>query len=100
MADQLRTALSCGELKVVGSGTAGGVATVKLSGDFNGMGTVTYWVNATTYLPFRFTSAGGGGRTAETNLQWLPPTAANLAKVNVPIPAGFTQVPVRRSLPG
>jgi hypothetical protein len=26
------------------------------------------------------------------NLQWLPPTAANLAKLNVPIPAGFTQV--------
>ena len=93
MVGQLRTALSCGDLKVVGSGTVGGVATVKLSGDFNGGGTVTYWVNATTYLPFRFTSAIGGGRTFQINLQWLPPTAANLAKVNVPIPAGFTQVP-------
>jgi hypothetical protein len=32
MAAQLRTALSCGELKVVGSGTVDGVHAVKLSG--------------------------------------------------------------------
>lgn len=92
MAAQLRTELSCGDLKVAGSGTVGGVPAVELSGDFNGSGTLTYWVNATTYLPFRFTAAGGGP-TFQMNLQWLPPTAANLAEVNVVIPAGFTQVP-------
>jgi hypothetical protein len=95
MAVQLHTALSCGELKVVGSGTADGVPAVKLSGDFGGV--VTYWVNATTYVPFRFTSTFSGGPAYQENLQWLPPIAANLAKVNVPIPAGFTQVPPPRN---
>jgi hypothetical protein len=91
MAAQLRKALACGDLKVVGSGTLDGVPGVELSGHFsNGVATLTYWVNATTYLPFRFTAKAAG--TFEMNLQWLPPTAANLAKLNVPIPAGFTQV--------
>jgi hypothetical protein len=92
MAAQLRKALSCGELKAVGSGTVDGVPTVKLSGHFYGP-TVTYWVNATTYLPFRFTATTGNGRVSQINLRWLPPTVANLAELNVPIPAGFTQVP-------
>jgi hypothetical protein len=82
---------------VVGSGTVGGVPTVKLSGYFGGSGTLTYWVNATTYLPFRFTSASGGTSVFQMNLQWLPPTAANLARVNVAVPAGFTQVPPPRN---
>jgi hypothetical protein len=43
-------------------------------------------------MPFRFTAARGGS-TFQMTLRWLPPTAANLAKLNVPIPAGFTQVP-------
>lgn len=73
MAAQLHTELSCGDLKAVGSGTAGGVPAVKLSGYFHGSGTLTYWVNTTTYLPFRFTAAGSG-RTSQLNLQWLRPT--------------------------
>ena len=93
MADQLRTALSCGELKVVGSGTLGGVPAVKLSGVFDSGATVTYWVNATTYLPFRFTSSFNASHSVQEDLQWLPPTAASLAMLNVAIPAGFTQVP-------
>jgi hypothetical protein len=92
MATQLRTELSCGDLKVVGSGTADGVPAVKLSGYFSGSGTLTYWVNATTYLPFRFMAARGGP-ALRMDLQWLPPSAANLATLNLPIPAGFTQVP-------
>jgi hypothetical protein len=92
MAAQLRTALSCGDLKVAGSGTVDGVSAVELVGHFsNGDAALTYWVNATTYLPFRFTAKSIG--TFQMNIQWLPPTAANLAKLNVPIPAGFTQVP-------
>jgi hypothetical protein len=98
MAAQLHTLLSCGELRIVGSGTVNGVPAVKLSGDFQGGPAATYWVNATTYLPFRFTGPrGGGAPMLEWNLQWLPPTAANLAKLNVPIPAGFTQVPPPRN---
>jgi len=53
---------------------------------------LTYWVNATTYLPFRFT-ATSSGPAFQMRLRWLPPTTANLARLNVPIPAGFTQVP-------
>jgi len=93
MAGQLRTALSCGELKVVGSGTVGGVRAVKLSGVFDSGATVTYWVNVTTYLPFRLTLSFNASHSVQEDLQWLPPTAANLAMLNVPIPAGFTQVP-------
>ncbi len=93
MAAQLHTALSCGDLKVVGGGTVGGAPAVKLSGSLSGSGAVTYWVNATTYLPFRFQAH----RTFQMKLQWLPPTAANLARLNVPIPAGFTQVPPPRN---
>jgi hypothetical protein len=94
MAAQLHTLLSCGELKAVGSGTVNGVPAVKLSGDFQGGPAATYWVNARTFLPFRFTAPRGGGvPMLEWNLQWLPATAANLAKLSVPIPAGFTQVP-------
>ncbi|HTZ30414.1 MAG TPA: hypothetical protein VMC83_40865 [Streptosporangiaceae bacterium] len=93
MAAQLHKALSCGDLRVVGSGTVGGVSAVELSGHFsNDDADLTYWVNATTYLPFRFTAANGGTSVFRMKLQWLPPTAANLAKLNVPIPAGFTQV--------
>jgi hypothetical protein len=94
MASQLRKALSCGDLKVDGSGTVGGVPAVELSGHFSNdtAATLTYWVNARTYLPFRFYAAHGT-RVFRMKLQWLPQTAANLAKLNVPIPAGFTQVP-------
>jgi hypothetical protein len=93
MAAQLHTALSCGDLKVVGSGKVGGVPVVKLSGHFsNSNATLAYWVKTTTYLPFRF-AAANGTRVFRMDLQWLPPTAANLARLNVPIPAGFTQVP-------
>ena len=97
MAAQLRMAQSCGDLKVVSSGTVGGVHALKLSGDFNGGNAVTYWVNATTYLPFRFRWVLSSHLTFLENLRWLLPTAANLAKVNAPIPAGFTQVPPGRA---
>ena len=94
MAAQLRKALSCGDLKAVGRGTADGVSAVKLSGHFsNGDAALTYWVNAATYLPFRFAAANGGASVFQMNLQWLRPTAPNLARLNVPIPAGFTRVP-------
>lgn len=54
---------------------------------------MTYWVNATTYLPVHITMKFGDFPAMQEDLQWLPPTAANLARMNVPIPAGFTQVP-------
>ncbi len=92
MAAQVRTAVSCDELKADGTGTVDGVTAVKLAGNWGGA-TVTYWVNATTYLPVRMTMTWGYGLVRQIDLHWLPPTAANLAKLNLPVPpAGFTQV--------
>lgn len=58
------------------------------------------YVNPVTYLPVRMggstKSYGGAGGTtvssAVTNVQWLQPTKANIAKTLVTIPPGFTQV--------
>jgi hypothetical protein len=60
----------------------------------------TLWVNPTTYLPIREfgsteTYGGSGGDTVSssvTDLQWLPPTAANVAQTLVTIPPGYQQV--------
>jgi hypothetical protein len=65
----------------------------------------TLWVNPSTYLPVRMVSlpyssdgypymslpplAVGPFTEAVTEFQWLPPTPANLAQLNAPIPSGF-----------
>ena len=60
----------------------------------------TVYVNPATYLPVRVagstTSYGGGAArftySTVTNIQWLPATAANVAKTLVTIPHGFRHV--------
>jgi hypothetical protein len=55
------------------------------------------YVDSATYLPVRVDGStkaygGAGGPTVSTsvtNVQWLPPTAANIAQALVTIPAGF-----------
>ena len=52
---------------------------------------VLLWVNAQTYLPIRLvsgTASSGSGMTVE-DFSYLPPTAANLALLRVPIPFGY-----------
>ena len=65
----------------------------------------TLWVNPTTYLPVQITTlpypgdgspymhfpplAVGSFTEAVTQFQWLPPTPANLAQLNAPVPPGF-----------
>jgi len=51
-------------------------------------GHLTLWVNPATYLPVR-PKLGG----LQTDFQWLSPTPAGLALLNMPVPAGFHQVP-------
>jgi hypothetical protein len=59
----------------------------------------TLYVNPKTYLPVRIVSATstfGGPRASTrnasvTDVQWLKPTAANVAKAKVTIPPGFRQ---------
>ncbi len=60
----------------------------------------TLYVNPTTYLPVRMYGStetfGGPARTwmssSVTDVQWLPPTAANIANTLVTIPPGFRRV--------
>jgi hypothetical protein len=60
----------------------------------------TLYVNPATYLPVRIDgstqtyggSAGSYTSSSVTNVQWLPPTAANVASSMVTIPAGFRKV--------
>lgn len=65
----------------------------------------TVWVNPSTYLPVQMTTlpysssgspymhfpplAVGSFTESVTEFQWLPPTQANLAQLNAPIPPGF-----------
>lgn len=72
-----------------------GVPTIKLS-EPPAATTMTFWVNATTYLPVRIAQAWAHQPSSEDvqmDMQWLPPTPANKAKLTVPIPAGFRHVP-------
>jgi hypothetical protein len=61
----------------------------------------TIWVSPGTYLPVRVVVRSGPctlfpQQTAD--ITWLPPTAQNLAKLTVPIPAGFRRVPLLQAL--
>jgi hypothetical protein len=103
----IRAALRCGAATV-----AGGVATIKIDGNVtiaqgNGPGSArlrvryTLYLNPATYLPVRMVSepvlrlqdgvASPASFASTEDFQWLPPTAANVAKVSVPIPAGFRE---------
>jgi hypothetical protein len=111
----IRAALRCGAATVGGRTEVGGVATIKINGHVtipqgSGPGSArlrvryTLYVNPATYLPVRMAAPpvllrfqGGRGKGGPISLaltedfQWLPPTAANVAKVSVPIPAGFPE---------
>jgi hypothetical protein len=56
-------------------------------------------VDPATYLPMRYLATFGppvfkAHGTIQADFRWLRPTRANLAAAfNVPIPAGFKQVP-------
>jgi len=55
------------------------------------------WVDAATYLPMRQVLRFSDGKQDTTDYRFLPPTAANLAKLRPVIPAGYHQT---RLLPG
>jgi hypothetical protein len=52
---------------------------------------VRLWVNAQTYLPIRLVAGPKNGIEGMTviDFRYLPPTPANLARLRVPIPAGY-----------
>lgn len=49
------------------------------------------WADASSYLPVRLVSHGQG-YSFLIDFHWLAPIAANLAKLYLPIPAGFRHV--------
>jgi hypothetical protein len=53
----------------------------------------TLWVDPTSYLPIQAITTLQSGGTDETTFTWLMPTSSNLALLQAPIPAGFTELP-------
>ncbi len=90
--------MTCGTLRAAGGGIVDGVSTIRLSGR-PGATTMTFWVDATTYLPVRivqvWASAPYSDGDVQMDMRWLPATPANKALLTAPIPAGFTHVPWR-----
>jgi hypothetical protein len=94
VARELRTAISCGTLTVAGRESAG---TIELASRPHSVISETIWVNPSSYLPVRVavrTVLGDLVQRQTANITWLAPTAQNLARLTVPVPAGFREVPV------
>jgi hypothetical protein len=114
--DFIRSTLACGAAVVTGHVRINGEETTKITGQPVtvplGAGEAravrekyvrarwTLYVNPKTYLPVRLSGSdetfGGPAPSTHgasvTDVQWLRPTAANIAKALVPIPPGFRHV--------
>ena len=91
----LRAAVSCGTLAGAGRQRVDGIEAIKLTSRPNSMISETIWVSPGTYLPVRVViraAYGKPGPLQTADITWLRPTAQNLARMTVPIPAGFRQV--------
>jgi hypothetical protein len=112
----VRQTLSCGEFTVAGHARIDGQDTIKIVGTkatpnwwtgphAEGHGALqvsaTLYVDPATYLPIQVLWSNAthvrDGRTlrgtVRAELRWLPPTAANIARASVAVPAGFRTVP-------
>jgi hypothetical protein len=100
VATALHTAVSCGTLTVAGRQTVDGTDAMELTSGAGSLISETIWVNPDTYLPVRVVvhSPYTPGLQQTADFTWLPPTAQNLAKLAVPIPAGFRQVSVPQAV--
>lgn len=108
--------LACGAASVTGHVVAGGVPATKITGkpitvrlppgearavhEKWARASWAMYVNPKTYLPIQITGStetfgGSGGHTrysTVTTVRWLPPTAGNIGKALVTVPAGFQRV--------
>jgi hypothetical protein len=100
VARALRAAVSCGTLAVAGRQRIDGIEAIELTSRSGSLISETIWVNPGTYLPVRVVvrPAPGAPALLTADISWLPPTAQNLAKLTVPIPAGFRQVPLAQAV--
>jgi outer membrane lipoprotein-sorting protein len=99
--DFIKDQLTCGVFKVAGTEVVDGVNAIKITGSatsafpaasqtqYSGP---TYWVDPETYLPVRMTLTRNGTLATQYDYQWLSPTPANRALLDLPVPAGFKQV--------
>jgi hypothetical protein len=97
VARALRTAISCGSLTVTGRQRVDGMEAIKLASRPGSLIAETIWVSPGTYLPVRVVLRSAPGQPVfqqTADITWLSPTAQNLAKLTVPIPVGFRQVPL------
>jgi hypothetical protein len=90
--------LSCGGFRDAGPAVLSGHRIIKLVSTSAASSAVkeTLWVSPQTYLPVRMTAellTDGIWQPMQTDFEWLPPTAANIAKTQVAVPAGFRKVP-------
>jgi hypothetical protein len=101
VARALRAAIFCVNLAQAGRQRVDGVEVIELTGRDSRI-SETIWVSPGTYLPLRVVTrpvSGSSGPSQEADITWLEPTGQNRAKLTVPIPAGFRQVPLSQ-LPG
>jgi hypothetical protein len=100
----LRNALAHGKWSDLGTTTLDGQAAIELVQHNPPAGKVfTVWVDPNTYRPIQEAltyTTGDHGHSVDgivnSILEYLPPTPANLAQLNVTIPTGFTQTPSPR----
>lgn len=93
----LRNAVSHGSLAEAGRQRVDGIEAIELTSPPRSMLSETIWVSPRTYLPVRVITRPvpgqpGPGQTAD--ITWLPPTRQNLARLTVPIPGGFRELPL------
>ncbi len=95
----IRRALSCGSYRIVGHQRIDGTDTIKIESVARAARPLqapirqTLWVNPSSYLPVRIAWTWVFRHQPVLRLvgdfRWLAPTAANLANLRSPIPAGF-----------
>ena len=102
----IRQAISQGRLTVVGHGEVDGHQAIELgipvpagTGTTLRVTSARLWVDAVSYLPLRQSLLFSDGKRTVTDYTFLPPTAANLARLRPVIPAGYqrtTRLPGQR----
>ncbi len=101
VAKALRAAVSCGTLAVAGRQRVDGVTAIELTSRPDSVISETIWVSPGTYLPVRVVirpASGQQGPWQTADITWLPPTAQNLARLTVPVPAGFRRISLARAI--
>jgi hypothetical protein len=101
VATALRTAVSCGTLAVAGRQRIDGIEAIELTSRPSSLIAETIWVSPDTFLPVRVVVRSAPSMPVfqqTADFTWLPPTARNLAKLTVPIPAGFRKVSLREAV--